>query len=532
MHEYTKLATIKCNNKIFDIFVGSDHRKVFLEIKDNKYQYVKLKDFMYLDNIYNKQDKDIYCAPKYKFIPNVLVGAAGLVCLTAIAKFRPDEFSFCNDYKNAVLIKLSTELDDIKDMDKYNVPSVSFDDVRKTLEENKNIPDKYRQYIEMYIDALEQRLPLVDLRMFNENLGKLSFEIFDNDVLDKDKRDGYTDFKVDKVVIGLKKEYSSLEREKIVIYHELTHVLRRGYIVSPANEVLDVNFISDYNYGRQIYESMTDICADYLFRDDYETYFDLEYRNPYSYKKAEFVYQMLKLFKDKYTFYDYFNYDISKFYELLEEYDLSSIIDSYDVYNSSVENNIVIDDSLIKESEKKLIMLRYQQMVNQGYEYNYISQWLSHYNQVLGKEFYHQRFINDFVYDKNGESSFITIEANDKTYNFANSKFTLYYNGEVVYNKSTYEKNGEEIICNNIYITVIDNGGLQYKIVKVEDGNLVDLITAEKYNMDCDLIHITDVFETVEYNYDINLNTFFDSDLVKFKTEWIVEKIKSNKHNK
>ena len=64
MKTYNKLIRIKYNGKLYDIFSDENHRKVFLEVRiidgEEKYFYININDYLYLNSIYNVKPNIFY----------------------------------------------------------------------------------------------------------------------------------------------------------------------------------------------------------------------------------------------------------------------------------------------------------------------------------------------------------------------------------------------------------------------------------------------------------------------------------------
>ena len=86
---YTKLIRIRYLDKTFDIFSDQEHRKAFLEVKvengNEKYCYPLLKDYIELNNIYNKPFDGILYESKYTFQRKVYIAAIGVGVVLTLA---------------------------------------------------------------------------------------------------------------------------------------------------------------------------------------------------------------------------------------------------------------------------------------------------------------------------------------------------------------------------------------------------------------------------------------------------------------
>ncbi|MDE6142110.1 MAG: hypothetical protein K2G03_05860, partial [Bacilli bacterium] len=364
---YTKLIRIHVNNKIFDVFADQSHRKEFLEVKKKEeyeeYYYPMLKDYWFLNGIYNKPFDGILYSHKYAFKRGVFVGLLGFGGLVALYS----TFQGTTPYKlqtNNPNIEVTTEIEDpteyekeinenyytkiitqIEKLDEYGIHKVTIEDLRNSLSQNLSIDPKYRAYIEEFIDCLEKKLPNADYRVFNDNLQRYVI----NNHFVSDRVEG--NFDVYNGIINAKEKYIDKEgnedqkTEKRVVVHELTHGLNHGLIIS-ENERIYYSF-SPSQFGDGFDEAYTTILADYLLSDDYKEYFSEVTRQYDSYgKTSETCYQTLKILEDSYTFEDYINNDIFYLEEKLQQHGLDDAVDIMDTYHLSIyeDESITIDE--------------------------------------------------------------------------------------------------------------------------------------------------------------------------------------------
>ncbi len=370
---YTKLIRIRYLDKTFDIFSDQEHRKAFLEVKvengNEKYCYPLLKDYIELNNIYNKPFDGILYESKYTFQRKVYIAAIGVgvvLTLASIAGLHEINESYklqtemanykvkIEDEPEIQVVKIKT----CKELDDFGIKSVTFQDLRTTLSLNQQIEPKYREYINEYIDCLEERLPDADYRVFNLNLKRL---IFHNDYI-SDKYDG--NFDSINGIINVKEKYldkngnEDLEREKTVVFHELTHTLNYGEfeLENDVNNIIIIHKdFSIGNYGNSFSESLTTILTDYLLTEDYKDYFSKEDGSYASYHEtSSFCYQVMKLLDGTYTLNDFIHYDISYLETKLKNNALNNAIDILDTFHNSIYN----DQEITIEEQREYVDLK------------------------------------------------------------------------------------------------------------------------------------------------------------------------------
>jgi len=604
MKNYTKLIRIKYNNKLYDVFSDENHRKVFLEVRVidgiEKYFCIGLKDYVVLDKIYNRKDGVVY-SKKTKFICKVVLSASIALSFISATKLLSNNFKLqqYNKYSNNEGIEFTTDVeipadevvviestsgnvnDDkinsdsqevldskeylyksvnisgIEELDFYGVERVTFDDVRKTLAENKNISLEYRIYIEEFIDVVEERLPEIDLRTFNENLGKLSFQIINISDWHRFNANGYIVCSKKQTVITLKSGYKDEQTKKSVIFHELAHALRIGHFSIVNN---DENIIYElYNryeykntYGDYFQEGFNSIIQEYLLSDDYKNFFNQEFINDFNngYVKTPMIYQILKLFEGKYDIYDFLNYDVFKTARALEEYsDINLLIDFYDAY-MEVEDNSEIeldDESQILECEKKLLEFRIQQMKSNGYTDKQLYDYIMNYSQLsymLDDISNSVKYGEDWKYAFSGEVESIFVDDVQKVYDKAgnvvnivvqkeifNPMISIYSDDSMIYKNYIYDL--KDYNNPQIYLMAIEeNGIVSYKFVSFVENNMcIDILDNQYYDvnkLNCVYKPINQLINITNLNLLVNLDNFVNSDICEnLGRELGIENIKS-----
>ncbi len=383
MQEYTKLFRIRYRNKLFDIFCDVNHKKYFLEVKlqDGKeyFYYPELHDYVGLNMIYNTSDGNLY-SKKYTF-PNLstvvtVTGISTLLLiglnLPTIENFINNHYSLQQEYQENQILASDTQshypkFTRIGDtiylyhndaLDDFEFPMISFDEVRNTLQNNSSIPDKYRSYIVQFIDCLEERLPDIDLRIFNYNLKALEFKVISNSDWKKNKVDGYYD--IDDNQIFVKESYHDSAREKEVIFHELGHTLNNAYMEytdSKNSKLYHIikRFETTNDYGNSFAEGMNSILTSYLLSNSWQTYFQATARHFNSYNDvASLEYQIL-LLDDSYTLYDYLNGNVDYLEKYLKPLDLFETVDILDTFLKSDDEITIEDQDSFCELEQKII---------------------------------------------------------------------------------------------------------------------------------------------------------------------------------
>ncbi len=383
MEDYKKILRVQYHNKIFDVFSDKNHKRTFLEVKKENqkeiYFYPEFKDYLYLNATYNKKDDGILYAKKYRFEPKITLlktiitlEIASLVYLGPAAINRIKSMHFTNaitkELEEGSYGKGNTTIYiyDSSVLDKINLERCTFSELYETLQENEKIPEKYRSYIYEFINRLEERLPYLDLRILNENLKTLSFNIIPNELWERDNIAGW--YKRVENQITLKTTYRNKEEERLNVFHELCHTLNNctfehSVFLEEEQNLENLNFeksfyLSENSYGKSVSEGFTTILTDYLLAPSYEDYFEKESRSYANYwNTASIYYQIMKVLPD-YTFYDFLDKNVLDLQERLEAIGLDGLIDMTDATLETNSEITIESTEDLEEELKKLVSLR------------------------------------------------------------------------------------------------------------------------------------------------------------------------------
>ncbi len=212
--EYRLLATITYKNKKFKVLSNKKYQKYFLRVlEDGKLMYPTLEEFKELYKIYcaqeilysisdEKDENNVNTKRKYKIIPKVIFKKT-LISLTyamlilgsckMIKELKSEETQETLLEHNGVNVeKLPEDMLEIKNYynEDYNkqeifshnldefrnyveVKNPTYDDLRKAVEENKNIDGEYKKWMYEGINQLEKHCEDLDLVVLYHNLTKM-----------------------------------------------------------------------------------------------------------------------------------------------------------------------------------------------------------------------------------------------------------------------------------------------------------------------------------------------------------------------
>ncbi len=189
---------------------------------------------------------------------------------------------------------------------------VTFDTLKKTVQNNDKISQKYKNYLYEYIDNLASRWPNVDIRTFNENLKTIEFIEYDKYklLLKTLDENSFACYRKDENKIYLLDDLDMNDPwTKQVVYHEISHSLRSAYW-SKDGKNIRVQFTDSSGYGFEIEEALNSLFALSLYDENEK---NIAYHLQSNYMKT-----ILECM-DNYTLEDYVNHNYTYFEQCLNE---------------------------------------------------------------------------------------------------------------------------------------------------------------------------------------------------------------------
>lgn len=180
---YQKLFPIDYNNKKIMLFLDENNHKTFLEIDSTgEYIYPTLEDYLALYKIFNMKEPFICYAPKFTFKEKVRVAKGSIISLlTVITILNSIPNAYASNInvevkEDSVVISEEVEqkvisITDTKELEIYlGHLDVTKEMVTEAINENDNLPAKYKKIAMNLLNAITENYPNFDLRIFYENI--------------------------------------------------------------------------------------------------------------------------------------------------------------------------------------------------------------------------------------------------------------------------------------------------------------------------------------------------------------------------
>lgn len=349
MQEYRKVIEFCYKNYNYVMYLNGKNKHYFLRKVNNTLLYPTLLELIDLANFFC-DIPELLCIKKdnkkTKFIPKVIINGVTVTLTLSILSLgfsmyksaeRIKEFE--NNYDEHLaenyLAYNDDEIDedlvvdtylesdwlnylyiyDMDYLDKYfNYPNVNIEQLKDVIENNANIPLKYKKLLFDYCNSVIKKYPNIELRVFYENLKSLevvecSKEELITHTLSVDSYGCYvrTENKI-YVLDGYEYEYKTWAYQ--VIFHEFSHALRTGYYIDGDKKVKIQ--VEGQNYSDTVTaEALNSLFTVSLF--DYEEK-DVAYQLQSNYHKV-----MIECM-DNYSLEDYVQHSISYYAKKLDEF--------------------------------------------------------------------------------------------------------------------------------------------------------------------------------------------------------------------
>ncbi len=406
--EFQKLLVISYDKKKFMILLDNNNRKTFLEIKDNKYKYPLLDDFIYLNSIYNNYNPYMcYLIPKFSYKEKVII-ARSLLVLDVIAvgiiggKLKSDLANYevkltdngivlnainpiyANKEYTIVNIKNSEDLTEVLGYD-----SISTENVHEVIDSNTNLNEQFKTCAHTLVQKLEKMYSSFDFRIFYENMKTLNIVSISNEELKA--KYGHIAACYDSVTNTI---YYQEEMDENAIIHELAHTSYHYYRIDGKNL-----YLRSVNNGSFIDEALnseiTNLCSqEYAYINEKlvsDYLMEMGNFNILDYNQKG-VWALIEGLEDKYP-----SVDINYIIEVLDAYKNSLVKEGI---TRSLDSSPYLLDELFKMS-----------IYNIDKDYNSFKEFAKLFRQVEDKTILYQ-YLNKYnkILEDKGYRPYITLE--------------------------------------------------------------------------------------------------------------------------
>lgn len=354
MKEYRKIFQFYYNGKCYNKYLDKKNKAFYLRVdQEGRLYYLDIDEFADIVLQFNSIPNVMNAIrdgekKKIKIIPKVIMGSTAValsatILTTAISQKEipsniisgdtiTDKVSY-DDAKDDLESSEELEIDTyfankwsdsiyIYDMNYLNQAfdekQITMDDIRKQIKKNSKISSDFKELMYTYCDAVEEKYPDIELRVFYENLKTLKIvECTKSELISScwsaDSSGCYVKSK-NKIYVLKDHEYKKGTWDYQVIFHELSHCLRSGVFEKWSNR--KKKFIKVQPEGLNFSnvttaESLNSLFAVSLF--DYD-------ENDIAYQLQSNYHKVMIDCMDNYSLSDYIEHSISYYAKKLDEF--------------------------------------------------------------------------------------------------------------------------------------------------------------------------------------------------------------------
>lgn len=363
--KFKYIAKFKFNGKTFCMFKNQQRKIAFLELRQDKYYYPTLEDYISLVKMYTSNDEDKFFInfgdKKYRFVPKIK-HKAGLLLLTSSListiltgcgnptstldygkSFAYSEYYTEVESEIEVESETEAEIDnesdnpyinqDCYETEDYDVTisskyvkfynnkyfdevfgteNVPLNDVIDNINSNKKISDFYQKFLITTCTDFNNFYDDLDLRVFNYNVIDLKFEFRPADAIKMTTNSvAYYDKETNTIVLSEDIDFNNI-RDVITLRHEIGHIFN---VLNTTKKEWTIKYnFNDAGYGRYSMESMNVIFTTLPYMDEYEGEDNLGY--PITANEISIIINSLP----DYNVIDSINNNVYHFEESLNEY--------------------------------------------------------------------------------------------------------------------------------------------------------------------------------------------------------------------
>lgn len=378
---FYKILDFKYKGKSFTSFRNELGYKTYLQYRDEdgkrKYSYVDFETYVIISDLFSKRRFCYYDdgnlkikKQKYRFIPKVLVKMGTILMAVSLLAsdfttvyassnednkdrlwpyklFDRNEVILNDDYEVYEVVK-SINLLTADGLELYwtDEKDATFDDLRIALSKNKNLDDDIVNYLTNFIDALEEKIPTINLACFYYNLKNLKMVGTGTQGMMQacGSSTATACFLADDCTLYYNRQLLNEKNFDYIMYHEIGHMLVNGNKRVKGYET-ERHFTTADNCGFMIEEGFNTLLIEYVMGIHMD---DVSYRLP-----ANYIDILMNTVD--YSFEDYvagnhieFENSIKRYFNTLQmDYDVDVLpsLMEYQKYNVRQGQGIEMDDS-------------------------------------------------------------------------------------------------------------------------------------------------------------------------------------------
>ena len=172
----------------------------------------------------------------------------------------------------------------MEDLESIYSTKPTIDDLKKSLDDNPNITDEYKEYTKEFIELVEAKFPDFDFTIFNENLKQFNVIEISIEDMQKEYPNRYAYYKISESSIYMHNEYKKEEIKKYCYFHELWHMFNN--LCVKKNDTIYYRSTTMSNLsGTALDEGMTTFLTEQIYSKDI-----LNYVNEYD--EVKILYQI------------------------------------------------------------------------------------------------------------------------------------------------------------------------------------------------------------------------------------------------
>lgn len=172
----------------------------------------------------------------------------------------------------------------MEDLESIYSTKPTIDDLKKSLDDNSNITDEYKEYTKEFIELVEAKFPDFDFTIFNENLKQFNVIEISIEDMQKENPNRYAYYKISESSIYMHNEYKKEEIKKYCYFHELWHMFN-NLCVKKDNIIYYRSTTMSNLSGTALDEGMTTFLTEQIYSKDI-----LNYVNEYD--EVKILYQI------------------------------------------------------------------------------------------------------------------------------------------------------------------------------------------------------------------------------------------------